>query len=190
MPPPRGVSAHGIPLKARALRHRLMSMSKATETRTREVRTNERKWTTPLMDAGWTVIPSVILEYQKALGLDPLDLNIILQLAKHWWYVDSPPRPTKKTLAECMGVDASTIRRHIARLEKLGYIGRSARFGGKEQSQQANAYHFDGLVKKVTPLAKEMIAAKKERRVKADAAKVEAAAKGKRLLRLVGTKEG
>ena len=32
----------------------------------------EKKWTKPLVDAGWTAIPSVIFERQHALGLDPL----------------------------------------------------------------------------------------------------------------------
>ena len=30
--------------------------------------------------AGWTMIPSTILEHQKALGLDPVDMNILLAL--------------------------------------------------------------------------------------------------------------
>ncbi len=38
------------------------------------------------MDAGWTAIPSIILDKQHALGLDPIDVNILLQLAKHWWF--------------------------------------------------------------------------------------------------------
>ena len=32
------------------------------------LRRNEEKWTPALMDAGWTVIPSIILERQQALG--------------------------------------------------------------------------------------------------------------------------
>ena len=37
------------------------------------VRENEKKWGKPLMDAGWTCIPSTIILRQQALGLD-LDL--------------------------------------------------------------------------------------------------------------------
>src|SRR3546814_15223210 len=51
----------------------------------RSLRTNEKKWSKPLMDAGWTALPSVIIENQKQLGLNPLDLNIVLYLASKWW---------------------------------------------------------------------------------------------------------
>ena len=54
------------------------------------LRRNEKKWTPTLMNAGWTVIPSIILERQQALGLDPVDVNILLQLARYWWYEDIP----------------------------------------------------------------------------------------------------
>ena len=46
-----------------------------------DLRTNEKKWTKPLMDAGWTALPSVIIENQRQLMLSPLDLNIIVYLA-------------------------------------------------------------------------------------------------------------
>ena len=35
-----------------------------------KLRTNEKKWSKTLMDAGWTVISSIILEKQAALGSD------------------------------------------------------------------------------------------------------------------------
>jgi hypothetical protein len=57
---------------------------------------NERKWTKTLMDAGYTVIPAVILDRQQALGLDPVDVNILLQLITHWWKADNLPYPSKK----------------------------------------------------------------------------------------------
>ena len=49
----------------------------------KELRVNEQKWSKTLMDAGWTAFPSVIIERQKALGLDAMDLNILLHLASH-----------------------------------------------------------------------------------------------------------
>lgn len=65
-----------------------------------------------------------LLEYQQALGLDALDMNILLHLAKHWWYKDNPPFPSKGSIAEHMGVDDSTVRRRIAKMEKKGFIKR------------------------------------------------------------------
>jgi hypothetical protein len=58
---------------------------------------NEKKWTRTLMQAGFTVLPSVILERQQALGLDPIDVNILLHLARYWWYAENRSSPFKKS---------------------------------------------------------------------------------------------
>ena len=84
------------------------------------LRRNEEKWSPALMDAGWTVLPSIILEKQHALGLDAVDVNILLQLARYWWFSDRPPFPSKATIAECMKLDPSTVRKHIARMDAMG----------------------------------------------------------------------
>jgi DNA-binding MarR family transcriptional regulator len=135
------------------------------------LRHNEEKWSRTLMEAGWTALPSVILERQQALGLDPTDLNILLQLARHWWYRDQPPHPSKKTIAACIGVDVSTVRRRIARLEADGLISREARFSGKDRRQVANFYHFEGLIREATPYAQEAIETRRARK-KEDAERV------------------
>lgn len=123
---------------------------------------NEKKWSKALMDSGWTVIPSVILERQHDLGLDATDINIILQLARHWWYSDNPPHPSKRTIAECMRVHESTVRRHIAAMEHAGFIRREGRWD-KNQGQLSNEYHFDGLIREATPHAKEITAVRARR---------------------------
>lgn len=118
---------------------------------------NEKKWSKALMEPGWTVIPSVILERQHALGLDATDINIILQLARYWWSSDNPPYPSKRAIAECMGIHVTTVRRHIAAMEQAGFIRREERWD-KNQGQVSNRYHFDGLIKEATPYAKEITA--------------------------------
>jgi DNA-binding transcriptional regulator YhcF (GntR family) len=135
-----------------------------TETNERILRRNEEKWSAPLMDAGWTVLPSIILEKQHALGLDPIDVNILMQLARHWWFNDNLPHPSKTTLAECMSVNPSTVRRRIAQMEKDGLIKRVARYDQKHRGQTSNFYEFDGLIKAATPFAQEAIATREERR--------------------------
>ena len=116
------------------------------------------------MDAGWTVLPSIILEKQHALGLDPIDVNILMQLAKHWWFNENLPHPSKTTLAECMNVNPSTVRRRIARMEKDGFIRRVKRYDAKHGGQTSNAYEFDGLITAATPFAVEFINTREERR--------------------------
>jgi hypothetical protein len=122
---------------------------------------NEQKWTAPLMQAGWTVIPSVLLERQQALGLDAIDINIILHLARYWWYSDNPPHPSKRTIAECMGIDESTVRRRIARMERDGLLQRIPRYD-KHAGQQGNEYHFEGLIQAATPYAQEVLMAREQ----------------------------
>jgi hypothetical protein len=75
----------------------------------KRLRTNEEKWTKTLMGVGWTALPSIILDKQHALGIEALDLNILLQLAKYWWKRDDLPYPSKETLAQTICVNPSTI---------------------------------------------------------------------------------
>jgi hypothetical protein len=117
------------------------------------------------MEAGWTVLPSIILEKQDALGLDAIDVNILLQLARQWWYSDNPPFPSKAAMAKCIGVDPSTIRRHIAGMEAAGFIRREKRFTDRKfGGQDTNRYYFDGLIQKATPFAEEFIRLREKRR--------------------------
>jgi DNA-binding transcriptional regulator YhcF (GntR family) len=80
------------------------------------------------MDAGWTALPSVIIENQRQLMLSPLDLNIIVYLASKWWTAEGKPFPSKTTMAKAMDVHPRTIQKHIAALEGQGIS--VARSGG------------------------------------------------------------
>jgi hypothetical protein len=58
----------------------------ASATRPEEnVRRNEKKWGPTIWRAGWTAVPTVLLDKQHALNLEPIDLTILLQLFKRWW---------------------------------------------------------------------------------------------------------
>ena len=69
----------------------------------KQFRENEKKWSKTLMDSGFTVFPSVILERQKALGLSPLEVNILLFLCTFWGTKDGRPHPAIGTIAEAVG---------------------------------------------------------------------------------------
>lgn len=140
-----------------------MAVTKAEQAQ--QLKRNEEKWSSILMEAGWTVVPSIILEKQHALGLDPIDINILMQLANFWWFSDNLPYPSKALLAKLINVDPSTVRRHIARMEKDGFIKREARFTKRKLGgQDTNKYHFDGLIKAATPHAEEFIALREKQR--------------------------
>src|SRR3546814_20644009 len=82
-----------------------------------ELRTNEKKWSKPLMDAGWTALPSVIIENQRQLGLSPLDLNIVLYLASKWWTAEGKPFPSKNMMPKAMKVHSHMIQNTITATE-------------------------------------------------------------------------
>jgi predicted transcriptional regulator len=150
-----------------------------------KLKVNEKKWTKQLMDAGWTALPSVIIERQRALGLDVIDLNIIVHLSSYWWTADNKPRPAKTTIAAALNVTPRTVQRHIARLEKAGFIRREER-RRSDQSSYPNIYHFDGLIKAATPYAKEKL---EKLAARAAEKTVMAAKRGKPKLKLVATEE-
>lgn len=149
-----------------------------------QLRVNERKWTPTLMKAGWTLLPNVIFERQTALGLSPLDVNIILHIASYWWSDGSKPYPSKVTLAKAIGVEPRSVQRRIAAMEAGGLIRREERRIPGSGSK-TNIYHFDGLIEAAFGYAQEKIA---ERETNAELRKARAGRKGKPLLSVVPTK--
>jgi DNA-binding MarR family transcriptional regulator len=142
----------------------MSATAKKQKERTEQVRQLEQRWTRALIAPGWTAVPSIILEKQHALGLDPLDLTIVLHLVMFWWYRDNPAHPSKGRIAAAIGIDASTVRRRIARMEKDGLIRREDRFDSSTGRQETNFYHFDGLIESTTPFAVEALREKEERK--------------------------
>lgn len=114
---------------------------------------NERKWGAKILQAGWTLLPSILLEKQHALGLRPIDINVLMQLLKHWWRADTMPYPAKETLALAMNVSPRTVQRSIALMERLGFVRRLKRPG----PQGTNEISFDGLISRLEPHALEAI---------------------------------
>ena len=118
------------------------------------------KWGKDLLETGWTGLPNVLIEKQHALGLDVIDLGIILHLVKHWWSAAEPPFPSKRRIAQAMGISERTVQRHIAAMEGKGYVAREQRrLGGG----RPNRYHLDGLVAELKPFAEEANQEKQER---------------------------
>jgi predicted transcriptional regulator len=146
-----------------------------------ELRTNEKKWGKPLMEAGWTLLPNTVLHRQAALGLTSTDVNILLHLVAYWWKETELPHPSKVTLATSIGVTPRTVQRRIAAMEHAGFIQRVRR-QGPHRGTQTNLYDFSGLIKAATPYAKEML---EERAAKVKDQAARAGRKGRPNLRLV-----
>jgi predicted transcriptional regulator len=150
------------------------------------LRVNEKKWTKPLMDAGWTCIPSIIIERQRAFGLDATDINILMHLATHWWTEDNKPYPSKVTIATALDITPRTVQRRIAAMESADFIRREERrIPGK--GSNTNRYHLDGLIKAAQPYAEEKLQQRAER--DQERKRSVAARKGKPKLRVVKSDE-
>lgn len=162
-----------------------MSTNAALDTK-KTFRESEKKWGKPAIAAGFTLFPNVLLQKQHALGLDCIDIVIILQILKHWWHADSAPFPSQVQLAKTMNVDLSTIKRHLARLRSAGLVtwtSRTSKHGG----QASNAYDFSGLIKHVHDFAVDELA---EREKEADARKERGRRKRPALRALAGGEGG
>ncbi|MBI4084098.1 MAG: hypothetical protein HY423_15955 [Candidatus Lambdaproteobacteria bacterium] len=119
------------------------------------------KWGDALIAANFVTVPTILLEKQKALALDPVDVNIILHLVMHWWYRDSLPFPTKSRIAEQIGRTPSTVQRHIRNLQRSRLVTRITR-NRKGGGQSSNAYDLGGLIDAMKPFAKEKLQQRKK----------------------------
>lgn len=116
---------------------------------------NRKKWGS-LLEPGWTIIPNIILEKQHALGLDPVDVNLIAHLARHWWHADRAPYPSHSSLATCLNVDRSTVLRRLKALRAAGLIDWTVR-KRPDGGQSSNAYDLSGLIEAAKPFAAEAL---------------------------------
>lgn len=116
------------------------------------VRALVAKWGEPVIGPGWTGIPNVLIEKQRALRLSPTDLCILLHLIRHWWVADEAPFPSKGRIAQAIGRNPRTVQLRVSRMEELGYLRREERRVG---GSKTNYYHLDGLVSALKPYAEE-----------------------------------
>lgn len=124
-----------------------------------------RRWGKPLIDAGWVALPFVILERQDALGLDAIDINIILHIAKHWFEAERLPHPSKGSIAQAMGMTPRAIQKRLAALEAAGFIRRVPRIDPKgDKGNLTSEYDLSGLIEKATPFAVEALQQREEKR--------------------------
>ncbi len=115
------------------------------------------------MGLGYSMVPSLIFQAQARLGLNPVQLALLLHLADYWWHEAQMPYPSKATLAERMNLGPRQIQRYLTELESGGFIKRVERFAG-HKGQQSNGYDMTGLVAKLKKLEPEFSEVKKQAR--------------------------
>ena len=123
-----------------------------------EVKNHVSKWGKINISAGWTIIPNALLENQSRLVLSCIDTMVLINLIMHWWEKDNPPRPSKKRLANMLGVSLKTVQRSFIHLEQCGAIKRIPRYKeGKDNARTTNHYDLNGLVDLLEGFSKELI---------------------------------
>lgn len=138
----------------------------------RKPSSTEAIWGKPVAAHGYAGIPSILIRAQGRLGLSPMQFCIVVQLLEYWHEPNRRPFPSKRDLAERMGVSEKAIQLNAAALEKAKLIRREMRrtLAGDWDS---NIYHLDGLVERVQTLepdfAKERVAKKAWRDARKDA---------------------
>jgi DNA-binding transcriptional ArsR family regulator len=136
---------------------------------------NTRKCGNDIVEAGWIFLPSTLVLKRDELGMDAVDLNILLVLLQFWWKADGLPFPTKQTIGNLVGIDPSNVRKRLAKLEQKGLITRTERRKGGARND-SNIYSFEGLIKRAVPFALELSSERRNSGAKSVAAKARRAA--------------
>jgi hypothetical protein len=106
------------------------------------------KWGSALA-GGFQVIPNVLVRAQAHLGLDAVDVVVLLNINLHWWRKGDLPFPRPAMIGKRMGVSKRTVERRIEKLVKVGLLERVALTGGGN----LRGYRLDGLVKRLQEAA-------------------------------------
>lgn len=131
--------------------------------KTKSASSHERIWGKAVMSQGYAGIPSILIQAQRRLGINSMQMNIIIQLLDYWFEPSRKPFPSKRELAQRMDVSEKTIQNNVRALEKAGYIQREQRKTAAGD-WNSNIYHLDGLVAKVRALEPEFKKEKEDRR--------------------------
>ena len=81
-----------------------------------------RKWGKPVVDHGFTIVPSLLLKAQARLNITATEMAVLLQIMDHWWDSGKMPYPGKKLLADRLGMQPRQIQRHTASMEEKGLL--------------------------------------------------------------------
>lgn len=110
-----------------------------------------RKWGIAL-NAGFQLLPDLVLKHQRRLGLGANDLVVLINLMMSWWYPERLPYPRPTTIAKRMGVGVRSVQRSLERLQQMGLIERVALPPSADMPTTA-AYDLSGLVSRLQKLA-------------------------------------
>ena len=109
-----------------------------------------RKWG-DAANAGFQILPDILLKQQKRLGLSPTELVVLINLTMHWWYEQQMPFP-RSTIARRMGLDVRTVQRAMNRLQTMRLIEKKK---VRVKDTELTVFDLSGLVKELEPYARQ-----------------------------------
>lgn len=145
------------------------AVAPSTTSEIRKVSSTEQIWGKEVTRHGYTGVPSILIRAQSRLGINSTQMNIILQLLDYWIDPARKPFPSKKDIADRMGLKSGkTIQINVRELEQAGLIRRETRKTAAGD-WNSNIYHLDGLIKRVRDLEPDFA---EEKRTRAEARKI------------------
>jgi predicted transcriptional regulator len=129
-----------------------MSEQSAAKAAIKQASNYVEKWGQPLIAMGYCVVPNIIIQQHRQLGLDAADLNIALQLFCCWWKPNEWPFPSMVELSKSTGLHVRNVQRRVKKLEQAGFLKirkRKTRHGGWD----SNLYDLSGLIREASKLA-------------------------------------
>lgn len=96
------------------------------------------RWTPAVAAGGWTPVCDYFLKNYHKLEITHGGAMLVIHLISFKWDAEAP-FPSLSRLAKYMGITPTSVRTHLRRLEKKGYLYRQMRTG------TTNRFHLQGL---------------------------------------------
>jgi Helix-turn-helix domain len=118
------------------------------------------KWGNAL-DAGFQIVPDVLIRAQSKLGLETTDLAVLLNITMHWWDADNLPYPRPSVIAKRIGVSKRTVERSLERLQTANLISRLPAEKAKD-GLSVRRFDLTGLVVRLKEFAVNNLASREQ----------------------------
>ncbi len=122
----------------------------------------ERLWGKAVRSHGFAAVPTIMVRAQRRLGVNPTQFCILVQLLEYWRLPERAPFPTKKQLADRIGLSETAIQQNMRALETAGLVRRE-QHKTSAGDWGANTYHLDGLVARIQKLEPDFAEEKKKK---------------------------
>ncbi|MCA9619665.1 MAG: hypothetical protein KC731_11585 [Myxococcales bacterium] len=132
-----------------------------SSSKTEQERKVAARWTSTLVEGGWTVVSDFFLTNYRRLSppLTNTEAMLVVHLLRFKWD-ERPPRPAYKTLAKYMGLTDTAVRGHARSLETKGCLKRRKRVGAP------NWFYLEPLFEKLEALMPEVAAEEEAQKAK------------------------